>query len=593
MFRWNKLSLRNQILIFFIVVLILILGLVFYYFSRNQTELYMKQLNETLKNEARLIIDNEKADLLANSPRELDEWAKSWGAKIDTRITIVKEDGIVLADSSYEPEEMDNHRNRPEINPVLENGKISTSSRKSDTLNKRMFYLAAPVKKSDEIIGVVRLAKPLNEIDAIIGRNVRNYFLFIMLIFIITFLLTAKFTTNITNPLSQITRMAENIAEGNYSERIKLESYGNEIGVMARMFNYMAEQLQNKIKEIFREKKRAETILNSMVDGLIATDIDKKVVMINPAARELLNIKSKTFHKENLFTVIRNYSIDQLLGQSLTEKKTLTREITINNPDKKILRCHFTPISSAEEDLIGGIIVLTDITELRHLEQVRKDFVANVSHELRTPLTSIIGYVDTLIESDIEDSDTRGKFLEVIKKEADRLALLIRDLLNLSKYEDSDYELKPSDFNAVLEKVMNRFQDKAEAKEISIYNKIEKDLPLVKMIPEQVEQVLTNLIDNSIKYTSKGGNIFLRSYRKSNRIYFEIEDNGIGIPEKDRERIFERFYRVDKARSRELGGTGIGLSIVKHIIQGHNSQIEVSSKEGEGSLFKFYLEVAE
>jgi len=246
-----------------------------------------------------------------------------------------------------------------------------------------------------------------------------------------------------------------------------------------------------------------------------------------------------------------------------------------------------------EKNINGGLIVLTDITELRKLETVRNDFVANVSHELRTPLTSIVGYLDTLLESDIEDSETRDKFLKIIKEETDRLSILIKDLLNLSKIESKSFELKADNFEEILNKVVNLLKKNAADKDIKFEVEIDDKLPLVYMVREQIKQVLINLIDNAIKYTPEGGEIKINVEKEADKVYFSVKDSGIGIPKADQERIFERFYRVDKARSRSLGGTGIGLSIVRNIIKQHGSNIQVKSREGVGSEFFFYLKAAE
>jgi two-component system phosphate regulon sensor histidine kinase PhoR len=280
------------------------------------------------------------------------------------------------------------------------------------------------------------------------------------------------------------------------------------------------------------------------------------------------------------------------LERALEKKESISREINYQNPDKKIIQATFIPLIDQEDNINGGVIVLTDITELRKLETVRNDFVANVSHELRTPLTSILGYLDTLIESDIKDQKIRNKFLRIIKEETDRLSILIKDLLNLSEIESQTFDLKPESFSEVLDKVYNLLADNAYRKNIDIKLNVEDNLPPVYMVKQQIEQVIINLLDNAIKYTPEGGNINIEVKKSGDKMFFSIQDSGIGIPEEDKKRIFERFYRVDKARSRSMGGTGIGLSIVRNIIKQHSSEISVESEEGKGSKFTFYLKIA-
>ncbi|MDI3547854.1 MAG: two-component system, OmpR family, phosphate regulon sensor histidine kinase PhoR [Halanaerobiales bacterium] len=593
MLNWNNLSLRKQFLLLFIFIQVLVLVGLMLYLNHNEREFYLNQLKRNLVHESRLILDNEKLDL-TRPPAELDSWIKELGDKIDKRITVITREGLVIADSAYDPAEMDNHINRPEINEVLEGNKTGLSIRRSKTLEKEMFYLTLPIKVQGEIVGFIRLSKSLRDINSVIRKNIINYLIFLFITLIITLLLLWKFSKDIINPLNQVANLAGKLARGNFQERINLKNYKNEIGTLARMFNFMAAQLENKINEISEEKNRAEAILTSMVDGLIATDRDKKIRIINPAARKMFAIEEKEIKGKELIEVVRHHEIDRFLENSLLNNQVLSEEIVIQKDEKRIFRCNFAPITNERDQVIGGIIVLNDISELRRLEQVRTEFVANVSHELRTPLTSIIGYIDTIMENEIQDPSTIDRFLRIIKTEADRLALLIRDLLDLSRLEGKNRqpELYPSDLQKLIKKTSLILGDKAEEKDIHLKTEVEDDLPPVKMVPEQIELALTNLIDNGIKYTPEGGEVIIRAFTNQNRVIVEVEDNGIGIPEEEQERIFERFYRVDKARSRALGGTGIGLSIVKHIIKNHQSEIEVESMPGEGSVFRFYLQVA-
>ncbi|MFW6238869.1 MAG: two-component system histidine kinase PnpS [Halanaerobiales bacterium] len=591
MLRWNKWSLRNKILAIFLIILLGLMGLIFFYFTYMHRNFYLQELRRTLEHEAKLILAGEEVNPAVQDVGDGDRRMEELGEMISTRITIIRKDGIVLADSSSEPEEMDNHAGRPEIAAVLEGEERGYSSRYSDTVKKEMYYLALPVMQEGAITGVIRLSRSLEDINQVIARDIKNYLVFIVVVLGVVSLLTWRFTTSLVNPLADMTAMARKIARGNYGERIETSDYGNEIGVMARMFNFMAEKLEENVREINEEKNRVQAILNSMVDGVIAVKADKEIIMVNPAARELLNLPGNVAGRDFL-EVVRHYHLNKSLELILEEKRSAAEEININSPEKLILRCHFAPIIDEEERVKGGVIVFTDITELRRLERMRSDFVSNVSHELRSPLTSIIGYVDTLLEGEVEDRETRHHFLQVIKEEADRLSLLIRDLLNLSRLENEKLELKQGDLKETVEKTFRLLSEGAEEKSISLRAEIANDLPPVRIVPEQMEQVMINLVDNGIKYTPEGGEVVVRTAVEEDRVRVEVEDNGIGIPEEEQERIFERFYRVDKARSRALGGTGIGLAIVKHIIQGHGSEIEVESEPGEGTIFRFYLRQA-
>ncbi len=591
---WNKLSLKNQFLILFLLIQIIVLGLIFYYFIQSHTQFYYEQLRNNLTGDIKLILANEKVDIQENSGAKIDNVVKQWGQELGVRITIIKNNGKVIADSTYDPEKMDNHKNRPEVKTVLTGDKKGSASRESKTLSREMFYLAYPIEENGEVIGVIRLAKSLREINMIIKRDIIRYFVFIIIILFITFIFIWKFSTRLINPLTKMTEMAREIAQGNYKKRIKLKNCGNEIGIMARMFNYMAEQLENKINEISDERNKMEAILTGMADGVMATDCNRKAVLANPAAKAMFAIDKKDIQGTDIMQLVRNHRIDECLEKTINGNKYLEEEIVLSDSrnNKINIRCHFAPVIDKDEQVSGGVVVFTDITELRRLEQVRKDFVANVSHELRTPLTSITGYVDTLLEKEIGDLNTIKKFLRIIKKEADRLALLIRDLLDLSRVEGQIANLKPARLESVVHKPLKIIEELAGEKNIKIKKEFEENLPLVLMIPGQIEQVFVNLLDNAIKYNNPGGKVIVRAYHRGDKVFVEVEDNGIGIPSKDQERIFERFYRVDKARSRELGGTGIGLSIVNNIIKAHHGKIEVKSKPGKGTVFKFYLKIA-
>lgn len=585
-------GIKNRIIIIFIIIQLLVLGLSFYYISYKHRDLYLEKERMNLKHYSNLILNDFRDDFTTELSL-LAEKTEQWAEDTDTRITVIDIRGNVLADSHYNIEDMDNHINRQEIEAAIRTQEAADSIRYSSTIDEDMLYLAQAIIINNEVMGVIRTARSLEFINNILIEDIKNYLFFFIILSFFMFFLTWQLTSNIVKPLEKITNTAEKIAQGDLSQRISIRKYNSEIEKLAMMFNHMAAELEDKIAEISKEKNRIEAILKSMVDGVIATDSEGRVSLINPAAQKIFNIDEQAIKGKNLISSLFNHRLDMYLQRSLDEKESISREIIYQNPDKKIIQTTFIPLLGDNKDINGGVIVLTDITELRKLETVRNDFVANVSHELRTPLTSILGYLDTLLESDIEDQKTKEKFLKIIKEETNRLSLLITDLLNLSKIESQSFELYPGDFLKTFQKVYHLLEKNAQLKDININLEIEDDLPQVYMVREQVEQVLINLIDNAIKYSSSGGTINISVQKKSDKLYFEIQDNGIGIPVDEQERIFERFYRVDKARSRELGGTGIGLSIVRNIIKQHGSEIKVESRVGEGSKFSFYLNIAD
>jgi two-component system phosphate regulon sensor histidine kinase PhoR len=330
-----------------------------------------------------------------------------------------------------------------------------------------------------------------------------------------------------------------------------------------------------------------------MFEGVIVTDETEKIILMNPSLRRLFLLDSNPEGKKPL-EVIRNTAVEDMVERIIEGKQQLaTEEITVNAPEEKVLKVNGVPIMRNNR-LEGAILVFHDITELRHLEKVRQDFVANVSHELRTPISSIKGYAETLLEGALEDKDNAKEFISIIYQDSNRLASLINDLLDLSKIESGKMKMNfvPLDPVSVIKRAVTVIENQAKAKSISIKLDIPVDMPKIKADETRFSQVMINLLDNAIKYSSEGGLVTISAKVNDTALQIDISDTGIGISEKDLSRIFERFYRVDKARSRELGGTGLGLSIVKHIVSAHGGQVWVKSELGKGSTFSFTIPLA-
>jgi len=591
--KWNDYSLRTQLILVFAIIQIILFSSIFYFFTLNYREFYLDQLKTNLVNNIKLIKNDSNIINNLNNMDQLDNYIKNMGNSIETRITIVQEDGNVLADSRYKPDLMDNHADRPEIQAVInDNNSIGVSSRKSSTLEQEMFYVAAFFNISSEDL-VIRMAKSLENINSIIRNDIYLYFIFLLILLFISNIVVWYFSKTVIKPLNKIKLMAQEIVEGKRTTIDEVNYSNSELGNLVNEYNRLGIELDKKIVRITEEKNKLSAILNSMTEGVIAIDKDKKILMMNPKACKLLNVNCEKVENKNFISEIRDHRLNEFINKVLKENKNLSTELIFKNPEKVYLECSFQTITDNKENIIGAVVVLIDLTRLKKLEQMRKDFVANVSHELKTPLTSIKGYADTIIENKINEFETIEKFVGIISKEATRLNLLINDLLDLSKLEANYFELKPENIDNIYEKPLRILKSKAEQKNIDIINHFDDDLPLVMINKPQIENLMINLIDNAIKYNKEDGKIYLRGYQKNNKVHIEIEDTGLGIPKEDQERIFERFYRVDKARSKEIGGTGIGLSIVKHIIKGHNSEIEVKSIVGEGTCFSFYLNIAQ
>lgn len=405
MLKWNKIGIKNRLFIIFIIIQLLIIALSFYYFSSNHRNFYLEQERISLRHYTNLIIDEIKEDGYNFNSQYLESKVDIWSDNTESRITAVDIDGKVLADSHHDIEKMDNHKNRPEIKSALDSNKASSSIRYSNTIDEDMLYLAQTITIDGQTVGVLRSARSLNLIRDVLIDDIKSYLFFFVILALITVYLSWKLTSGIVKPLEKITETAGKISEGDLSQRIPVRKYSSEIENLAKSFNYMASELEGKIKEISQEKNRIETILESMVDGVIATDKDGRITLINPAAQEIFNIDKEQTKGKELISTLFSHRIDMYLERALEKRESISREINYQNPEKKIIQATFIPLIDNKNNVNGGVIVLTDITELRKLETVRNDFVANVSHELRTPLTSILGYLDTLIESDIKDQE--------------------------------------------------------------------------------------------------------------------------------------------------------------------------------------------
>lgn len=395
-------------------------------------------------------------------------------------------------------------------------------------------------------------------------------------------------------PLEEMATVAQDMARGNLDQEIRIYAQ-DEIGDLARSINYMARQLKNNIEDITAEKDRMQTILSSMADGVIAIDNWGRVILINPVVEEIFRITPAASRGKNILRVIRNNELERVLNQALETGKSIKKQINILTPEPRVFRVHVTPLRNTGTDRGGVVALLRDITERKMVEEMRSEFVANVSHELRTPLTSIGGFTETLLDGALEDPGVARKFLEIINNETERLSRLIDELLNLSRIEDrkSLPNRQPLDLHGLVKGVVAILQPRAAEKNLTIKTDMPDNLPVVQGDPDMISQVLINLIDNAVSYTPPGGEVRINAGIEENELKVDIHDNGIGIPPESLSRVFERFYRVDKARSREQGGTGLGLSIVKHIIDAHDGSVQVESKVGHGSTFSFLLPLTE
>jgi two-component system phosphate regulon sensor histidine kinase PhoR len=549
---------------------------------------YIDHLASDLESTAHLIKDFLYKDITENNLFLIRSKTEALGKEIKNRITIIDITGRVLSDSEESPTLMDNHSDRPEIKEAML-GKTGRSIRYSFTLETDMLYIAIPIVEDNQIISVIRLALPLVEVNKNMAYLTRIIFSTTIISLLIASLISLIISLNITRPIKEMTEISKRISKGDFSKKLGIRSQ-DEIGQLSLALNQMSEDLENKIKIISEDKNKMEIILSSVIEGIAAIDKKGKLILCNDAFEKIIHCsRDKTlgrFHWE----IIRNNQLNELLKDTIREGRTLIEEITILFPQEKIFSASSTPLGR-EENIWGAVVVLNDISQIKKLEKMRQEFVANVSHELRTPLTSIQGFIETLKEGTMDDPEKTQHFLKIIEKQSNNLNNLVEDILKLSKIESQEtvVNLQSTNLKELLDKVMAEFKEKIILKKIQINTNISPQFPLLNVDPEQIELALRNLLDNAIKYTPEKGEISISFLEREKDIYLEIADNGIGISPEHLPRIFERFYRVNKDRSRDLGGTGLGLAIVKHIVKVHKGTIGVDSTPGKGSKFFIIL----
>jgi len=585
-------SFKLKLFFSYAFVILLSFGLIAFSLDKNLEENSLYNIKTSLINQAKLV----ENQLSVNSfDKEnivhLKSLVVALSEKIKCRITVIDNTGKVIVDSEKSQNEIlqiENHLYRPEVKIALANN-VGIDTRYSSTLKIDMLYVALPIiKENKKIIGVVRLGLPLASVEKTLN-NIRKIVLSgLIFALILAFILGSIIAGQTIKPINRMIQVSRKFSEGDFSRRV-LQPSKDEIGELAVTLNKMAQGLEDKIKEIESQNQKFAAIFNSMIEGVIVVDKLFYVISVNPTIESIFHVSKKDVEGKLFLEAIRNNDISEVIGNVLENGKSLSVEISLFIPVRKIFEVNATPVF--DNNVVNGcLVVIHDITEVRKLETMRSDFIANVSHELKTPLTSIKGFVETLLEGALDDKENNRNFLKIIQSHAERLNGLVEDLLSLSHLESKEIVLNKKSFNlrAQLDEVILGAQAQAKKMNIEIKNELLSSI-LINADKDRIEQVFTNLIDNAIKFNKEKGLIRIYSQEINEKIKVFVEDAGMGVPEKDISRIFERFYRVDKARSRDLGGTGLGLSIVKHIVELHNGSVGVESSEGLGSKFWFIL----
>jgi two-component system phosphate regulon sensor histidine kinase PhoR len=507
------------------------------------------------------------------------------------RLTVVRADGRVLADSSGDPADMSDHGSRPEIVAARVH-RVGTSERLSDTLGIPMVYVARRIDQDGRTLGFVRVAMPSSAKDERLRASHRAVLVGAGAGLVLALLLGLVIAQRTTRPIAGMASYAQELRAGRYDARIEVHADG-EVGLLAEALQRLGHETAERIATISQDDAQLRAMLAGMVEGVIAVDEQDRVAFCNAAARSQLGIETAEPTGRRLWELAPITDLEALLTQARETGSMAHREIELHRTGaEQVLDTHASPYRSGNRS--GLVVVLHDISALRRLERVRRDFVANVSHELKTPLTAIRGFVETLLAGAVHDQENNVRFLRRIDANVERLSNLVTDLLSLARIEAQEgrVEKHPVDWRPVLTEVLRRHEDALVGKGLQREVTGTEEPLIVLGDAEAMTQILENLVDNAIKYTPAPGRVRIELARRDGRGVVTVEDTGVGIPPQDLDRIFERFYRVDKARSREVGGTGLGLSIVKHLVASLDGQVGVESKLGKGTRFTVEIPLA-
>lgn len=583
----RKRSILWRFILPFITIIVVTTISVLFLFSRQSRELFISDIRSTLNSEASLLAA--ELSQYADGEPDLDklrEIVKRYSNNLGLRVTIINQEGKVVAESAATAEMMVNHLNRPEVQQVLTNGN-GFNIRYSTTLKTEMIYVAVGQMVDGQLRNIVRLAKPISIINERLNETRRVIILSgivaILLVFAVT-LITARRTIR---PILQLTESARKITRGDFSQ-LPVPGTDNEINDLTRAFSKMASQLQLQISTISSQNANLETIVDRLMDGLIIVTREGYISMVNQTAKSLLGVNAQSGIGDDFIKTVQQYQLVELWQKTIESGQDQAMFIELKNRGRYILGMS-TFLGTPQEGTV--LILIQDRTKNRQLEELRQNFVSNVSHELRTPLSTLKALIETLQKCIHDDPFAAEKFLMMMDVEIDKLTQMVLELLDLSRIESGRVTMQKQTIAVkdLLKNPVERMQPQAERARIDLRFECQDGLPTLNVDVEQIERVLINIIHNAIKYTPQGGSIVVSAKQENNEILISVQDTGEGIDETDLPRIFERFYKTDQARA--SGGTGLGLSIAKHIIDAHQGRIWAESKKGSGSTFTIGLKI--
>jgi two-component system phosphate regulon sensor histidine kinase PhoR len=567
----------------YLIIVILSLSVVTFLVSGEIKKSMIAKIEDELTTDVRLI------DL--NSIKEIKAKIKQMADISNSRVTLIADSGKVLADSERDAAVMENHLNRPEIQEARVKGK-GRATRFSQTIGVDMLYVALSLKSGPDITGYVRLARPLYEVKHSVEKVYESFFTAILLILPLSLIIAFIFSYRLTAPVKAMEQFTEKLRKGDVSGTLMVQTT-DEMKQLAGNINYLVAELQDKIRLANEEKGKLIAAFASMTEGVLVLDNEDRIEIFNRAFRHMVASQYGDVVGKTLIEAFRNIELQKTFDRFKSSGKPATHELTLGETIPIILDVSISAIRGAPGEE-KTMIVFHDVTRLKKLEKMRVDFVANVTHEIRTPLTAILGFIETLREGVIEEKETAKKFLEIIERHARRLNRLVEDLLTISDIElgEMQFFFESVSVNGILNNVLPVVEPRVGEKKMTLLKTLPEDLPPIRADRDRLVQIFLNVLDNAIKFTPESGKISISaSLEEDGHVAVRIADTGVGIPRDEVSRLGERFYRVDKTRSRELGGTGLGLSIVKHLMTAHGGRMEIESQLGQGTTVSLYFPV--
>lgn len=545
------------------------------------------ETDRRLEAEAILLRDIAANSVGTEAQEDLQGRVRSLGLRIGTRFTILASDGLVLADSEKYPRLADRHLERPELQ-LARDGVIGTATRYSQASGQRMRYLAMPFEGPNGR-GWVRTSLPQTSIASRLTELRRAVLAGAAVAALIALGIGFLLARRLTRPVLSMAVAAESIAAGDYEKQVEIGS-NDELGTLARAFNVMSRQLRSSMATINADRRKLTSILASMVEGVVAANRNERITHMNAACGRMLGIEPQNALSQPIWETIRVREVSEAVSEAMRREQVIHRVVRLPGSPDRILDLHASPLESTEGEITGVVLVLDDVTQLRRLETMRRDFLGNVSHELKTPVTAIRALVETVLDDAEMDSGTRQRFLGKVRNQAERMSNLVNDLLSLSRLESESeaLEVEPIDLCLTVRDTLRELHGSRTTHGAAIRSELPEEPVVIPGDSESLRQAVGNLVNNAIKY-AQSEHIVVRVVPDGEHVLIEVEDDGVGIELRHQERIFERFYRVDKARSREMGGTGLGLAIVKHIAAAHDGSVCLDSRPGSGSLFQIRL----